>query len=188
MDKISRRQFFRLGPRKSVQLSMDASKEDPKPKPPVIRPPGALADPNAFLSACTACGKCTEACPFDTISTLGPEAGRGEGSPVLTPDTKPCRWCDDMPCIQACSDGALVFNEQGGAEPIALAHLDMDHCLNRQGILCDDCVTVCPSNIHAITFRDHEPHLDESLCVGCGLCVLHCPAEPIALRLLPLES
>jgi ferredoxin-type protein NapG len=182
---LSRRQFFRLKPTQAVKLGMA---EEQKAKPPTvfIRPPGALVNSDAFRAACTHCGTCAEACPFDAIQLLGPEEGRDEGTPMLQPEEHPCRWCVDMPCVAACADGALLLDDAGSTAPIARAVLDLDACLTQQGILCDDCVSVCPSRIRAIKMVSRAPVLDELLCVGCGLCALHCAAEPTAIQVVSL--
>jgi ferredoxin-type protein NapG len=183
---VSRRQFFRLGPKKSIQLSLTAPKEH-KETYAVIRPPGALADPKAFLSACTSCGKCVEACPFDVIETLGPETGVNENTPFLNLSKKACHWCEDMPCINSCEDGALVFKENTRVAPITRVVVEEAACMNAQGTLCDQCQSVCPSSIGAIKLINRVPTLDPETCVGCGLCVWHCPADPIALHLKPVK-
>lgn len=49
-----------------------------------------------------------------------------------------------------------------------------------QEIPCNPCEGICP--FHAITVGDqitNLPHLDESKCTGCGLCVANCPGLAI---------
>lgn len=51
-----------------------------------------------------------------------------------------------------------------------------------QEIPCNPCEGICP--FHAITVGDqitNLPHLDESKCTGCGLCVANCPGLAIFL-------
>ena len=180
---VSRRQFFRLRPGASLRLTLESG-EDPPAAAPVHRPPGALPDPAAFLAACTACGLCAEACPHQAISPLGPSAGAAEGTPRILPNETPCHWCADMPCVAACADGALVFPDDPDDEPapIGRAALDLATCLTTHGTLCEDCAAVCPARVRAVTMRGRRPVLDPERCVGCGLCVHHCDARPVAIQ------
>ena len=174
-DSISRRQFFRL------RLSDVFGGFDREVAPSYVRPPGARADEEEFLSLCERCGQCAAACPFDVIQKLGPSAGRSEGTPFLQPAENPCHWCPDMDCVAACPSGALRLDLQGGATPIGKVELDSSACLNAQGILCDTCATACPSSVRAIRMVGRMPQLDQESCVGCGLCVRYCEAAPAAL-------
>jgi len=93
-----------------------------------------------------------------------------------------------MDCIRACPTGALAFGEDGSVAAIGKAVLDLSTCLTREGILCDECVTVCPSEVKAMRSAGREPVLDEDLCVGCGLCVFHCPSSPTSIRITPART
>ena len=176
---ISRRQFFRLMP--AMVKSTDKPSNDPGDLH-VVRPPGAMKDPQAFLDTCQRCKACSAACPYDVIGHLGPAAGMEEGTPFINPEKNPCRWCPTMDCIKACSSGALAFNDTGSVDAIAKAELDLNACLTQQGILCDDCVTACPTSVNALTLHNHKPQLDLQKCVGCGLCSYYCPTAPAAVR------
>jgi ferredoxin-type protein NapG len=184
--KISRRGLFRLRPNEI--LSLINEKERPEESEGqarrYIRPPGAMAEEEAFLSACTRCNKCIEACPHGVISRLTAVAGRAEGTPYLQPEKDPCRWCVDMPCINACESGALRFAPDGTVPPIAKAVLTLDKCLNEQGILCDTCTRHCPTQVRAIRMVGRNVKLDTDQCTGCGLCAYHCEAVPSALSIL----
>lgn len=183
MSGFSRRQLFRF---RLGDLSREIGRtmrggEGEEELEPFVRPPGALPDEEAFLSACERCHACAEACPYEVIKNFGPAFGSLEGTPLIDPATTPCHWCEDMPCIKACPSGALT---QGGSEaipPVGMVTIDLDHCLNRQGILCDTCSFRCPSHIKAIRMQQRLPVVDEKLCTGCGLCISHCEAEPSAI-------
>lgn len=185
-QKFTRRQFLRLGLFDHLNLVRDANNpEYSQSELSPIRPPGALKDDEEFLAACDRCQKCSDACPYDVISHLGPMAGKGEGTPFLDPEKTPCRWCPTMDCINACPSGALSFDDDGSVDPIGKAVLDLNLCLTQQGILCDDCVTVCPSNIKAIEMVNRTPQINPDKCVGCGLCVHYCAATPVAISVAP---
>jgi MauM/NapG family ferredoxin protein len=164
---------------------VDGIREGDRQAPPPVRPPGARSPEAEFAAACERCGKCSQACPYDVIRHLGPEAGATEGTPFLTPDTDPCRWCPTMDCIHACPTDALQLVAGQRPAPMALAVVDPAACLNSQGILCDECASVCPSDVRAVTVSfGKTPVIDQQACTGCGLCVFHCAAEPKALSTL----
>ncbi len=148
-----------------------------------IRPPGAMPDEVQFLSTCVRCNKCIEACPHDVIRSLTAVAGIAEGTPYLLPEKDPCRWCADMPCIQACESGALGFAPDGTVPPIAKAKFTSDKCLNEQGVLCDTCAQRCPTSVKAIRMIGRKVSFDLEKCTGCGLCAYHCEAEPAAFSI-----
>lgn len=184
---ISRRALFRLRPADVLFLVRESRQGDGgescQPKP--WRPPGAVDSEDEFLSLCERCGKCSEACPHDVISHLGPAAGPAEATPIIDPIKNPCRWCTTMDCIRACPSGALRFDTNGGVDPIGKASLNLDTCLTGQGILCDTCAQVCPSTIEAIRMRNNRPELDVERCTGCGMCAYYCESDPVSITMQP---
>ncbi len=185
--KITRRQLFRLRLSDLPELVFEKEQEErQETTKKIIRPPGALMNEAEFLALCEGCPKCTEACPYEAIFHLGPAAGGREGTPALEPNKNACRWCPDMPCIDACPTGALASSPEKEIAPIGKAMLDLETCLAAEGILCDRCAVTCPSDIKAITMRNRMPVLDEEKCVGCGLCVLYCESTPVSLKIVPV--
>ena len=180
---ISRRQFFRLLPDR--MFNPDKAAGQPVGQQAVCRPPGASKNERVFLDTCGKCQACSRACPFDAILHLGPSFGAEEGTPFMNVGENPCRWCEDMPCIAACPTDALRYNSENGIDPVAKVSLNMNACLNQQGILCDECAQVCPPGIKAIKMKFRKPQLDPEQCVGCGLCVFYCAATPSAIRSIP---
>ena len=192
MPSFDRRQFFRLSLRdvsreagKALRQDRQSGKEtsgESDEMEPFLRPPGALEDEEKFLDTCEGFKACAKACPHDVIHHFGPAAGRLENTPVMDPAVIPCRWCEEMPCIEACPSGALARGEGGTVAPVAKVVLNLDNCLNIAGILCDTCAWRCPTHIRAIRMAGRKPVLDEKACVGCGMCAFHCEAEPNALE------
>ena len=182
---ITRRQLFRLDlPR--IFAGLRSSQHQGTALRP-FRPPGALPE-SAFVERCERCHECSDACPFGVIRHLGPAAGRAEGTPIIEPNRNPCRWCKEMDCIRACPSGALTFEAGGKVRPIGTAHLDSSTCLVSEGILCDECVSVCPEELSAMLLDGRKPQVDETKCVGCGLCAFHCPSTPVSLRIVDAQQ
>jgi len=149
--------------------------------PESLRPPGAKAE-TEFLSLCIKCDRCAGSCPYGSIVPAGWSTGLGVGTPVIDPRKIPCYLC--MICPDVCPTGAL--------EPVAKTEVDMGEavvdtatCYAFLGILCRACVDICPFQGTAIK-QDLmlRPVIDPETCVGCGMCVKVCPAEPEAIRVV----
>ncbi len=190
---VSRKQFFRLGlaalADKIAQLSPLAMLKDACPDSsakPVLRPPGAIAE-TAFLQKCTRCEACVKACPHWAIGMAREEYGDAMGTPIIDPRQSPCYWCRDFPCIEACKEGALIFDES--TLPMGRARIIRDSCLAWQGHRCQSCVTNCPIGRRAIgwNFRG-QPEINSQNCTGCGVCLYVCPAEPPAIDIQPAQK
>jgi len=149
--------------------------------PEELRPPGARHEAS-FLALCIKCGRCTASCPYQSIRQAGWSSGLGVGTPVIHPREIPCYLC--MICPDVCPTGAL--------EPVAKEMVDMGEavvdpltCYPFLGVLCRACIDICPFQDTAIKQNAAlEPVVDPELCVGCGLCVMACPAEPEAIRVV----
>ncbi|RMF84838.1 MAG: 4Fe-4S dicluster domain-containing protein [Planctomycetota bacterium] len=154
-------------PRKSARLTW-------------VRPPGALPEPQ-FLDACTRCTDCLLACPHQSIRKLGHEFGDNLGTPAIIPDESPCHLCEGLPCVAACTTGALVGDDPASVR-MATAVVDEAKCYSAQGQPCDYCVERCPIGPAAIRFAGNLPVIQEDACSGCGVCVYLCPANALHLR------
>lgn len=172
--------------------------------PKLLRPPGAL-DEFAFLTACTRCDLCMLACPQGSIVTASPGAGLAMGTPYISPRAMPCFLCEDLPCIGACPDGALIWPRRmtEGAETdgpravrMGVAVLDESLCMtfpqeDRPALACQICLDRCPYPEEAIRMVTPEeggiphPEVIEDSCTGCGLCVFGCATHEAAIDIKP---
>ncbi len=146
-----------------------------------LRPPGARPG-EEFLSLCIKCHRCTASCPYQSIKPAGWKYGFSVGTPIIEPREIPCYLC--MICPEVCPTGALASVEKVDVD-MGEAVVDTETCYAFRGILCRSCVDVCPYQGTAI-FQNLvlEPVVDPKFCVGCGICVKACPAEPEAIRVL----
>ena len=191
MPEITRRQLFRLRLgdfTREIGKAAAGEGDAGTGEEPFLRPPGALPDEDAFLGACERCHACADACPHGVVRQFGAAFGKLEGTPFIDPATIPCRWCEDMPCIEACPSGALRRDAGGAVPPIAKVALHLDACLTSQGVLCDTCAYRCPGKIRAIRMVNRRPVLDPDSCTGCGMCLFYCDAEPTAFEIVFAEA
>lgn len=149
----------------------------------ILRPPGAVRD---FLAKCIRCGKCMEACPYDSIRFLGITAGALVHTPYIDPLKTPCYLCQqrgvdgkDRPlgkylrCGEACPTGALkrIINDKKVLANVpeelkmGTSVLDRNLCLAWQYDSCGECYYNCPLKDKAL--RDRSP--EEKISSGTGL-------------------
>ncbi len=155
---------------------------------PLIRPPGAISE-RKFLQACTRCDECIHACPKDAIQRAPKKMGfLIAGTPYIDPKKIPCVMCDDLPCIPACPDGALVMPESRRREDVKMGYaiLDKSKCQAYGDTFCQQCVIDCPIP-GAISQVDQKPVIHKKACTGCGVCVLSCSTVniPLAIKIKP---
>lgn len=173
--------------------------------PKLLRPPGAL-DEFDFLVSCTRCDKCLRACPQGSIYRAGPQAALAAGTPIIEPRSMPCFLCDDLPCVTACPEGALVWPKRKAAGQdlegppavkMGTARVKPSRCLTyeregRPAEPCRTCVDRCPYPGVAIRMSGAEdgpahPVVLEDFCTGCGLCSFGCPTPEPAIVIVPQE-
>ena len=183
--------FFAKPAMESVQSKIDRVNETVDKitkRVPLIRPPGAISE-RQFLQACTRCDKCIHACPKDAIQKVPKKMGfLIAGSPYIDPMKIPCVMCDDLPCITACPDGALVpppYNDKMEVK-MGYAIMDKNKCQAYGDTFCQQCVIDCPIP-GAITQKDDKPIFHKNTCTGCGVCVLSCSTVniPVAIKIKP---
>jgi len=198
-DLMTRRQFMHRAGALAILPMFSGRNENP-----VIRPPGAGPD---FLALCIRCGKCMEACPYDSIRLLDLTAGALVHTPYIDPLQTPCYLCQqrgddgkDRPlgkylrCGEACPTGALrrIVNDKQVLANVPEdfktppAELNRDLCLAWQYDSCGECYYNCPLKDKAMLDRPPDyniagtgirPHVDPKHCIGCGMCNFVCPVR-----------
>jgi ferredoxin-type protein NapG len=143
-----------------------------------LLPPGA-GDRERFLQNCIHCGKCAEACRFDTIKITQGFDPLITGTPYIDPSTAPCFLC--MHCGPACPTGAISALEQRDAD-MGAAFLNKDQCFTYMGaVLCRTCFEKCPMRNTAMVLQNGTYPVITGDCVGCGVCYYVCPQHAITL-------
>jgi ferredoxin-type protein NapG len=139
-----------------------------------FRPPGAGSELD-FLTSCTRCGKCVEACPEGIITLLPPQSGaRKMNTPYLDPNVTPCTYC--LKCTEICPTDALDFRHLTKNPAIGKAFIRKEGCIAHQHVMCDYCFRSCPIE-GAMKIVHGVPIINEDNCNGCGICVSHCISE-----------
>lgn len=150
--------------------------------PELIRPPGAIKESD-FQTSCIRCGECVVACPFFAIQRTIMCSPFDTNTPSLKSGTSYCRFCNDFPCINACKSGALTLKPTSNSSTtkIGTAVINIQNCLRFNNIECKSCIAKCADIKEAITLISIKskrlPHVNASLCSGCGGCLVVCPAN-----------
>ncbi len=155
---------------------------------PLLRPPGAITE-RQFLQDCTRCDKCIHACPKDAIVKAPKKFGfLVMGTPYIDPMKTPCVMCDDLPCISACPDSALLPVESPSEVNMGYAILDKKKCQAYGDTFCQQCIIDCPIPGAITQNKDQQPEFHKKICTGCGVCVRSCSTVniPVAIKVKPL--
>ena len=155
---------------------------------PLLRPPGAVTE-RQFLQNCTRCDKCIHACPKDAIVKAPKKFGfLVMGTPYIDPIKNPCVMCDDLPCISACPDSALLPVDSPAEVNMGYAILDKNKCQAYGDTFCQQCIIDCPIPGAITQNQDQQPLFHKKICTGCGVCVRSCSTVniPVAIKVKPL--
>ena len=143
-----------------------------------------------FLAACTACGRCIEACPEHVLKAAVREyevydVHTAAGKATMSFELGYCRPTCQR-CAAVCPTGAIPKLEAPRRAQLRMgwAQFNSRTCVTQtDGVACDACVRHCPH--HAITMVSHGsqsvPRVNAHLCTGCGACEFYCPARPKAI-------
>lgn len=202
LPNITRRSFLKGAGMLGLAAALPAQKADKTGN--TLRPPGAGRD---FLSRCIRCGKCVEACPYDSIRLADFTAGKGAFAPYIDPLRTPCFLCREvgpdgeerpvgayLRCGRACPTGALemipndleILARLPEEIKTGTAFINREICLAWKFGFCSECYLNCPLKDRALLPKplDGEsygtglsPFVDQQACVGCGRCVYVCPVR-----------
>jgi ferredoxin-type protein NapG len=164
-----------------------------------VRPPGAAKE-GFFHQKCIKCGACVEVCPTQAVQQIDLSLDiKNLATPILNPEFGGCiAWGQDcLKCIKACPTDALSLPKSLPTTKLGNVVIDEPPCVN-----CMACFHVCPiegavlfPNPKGDPFRREvdiptklkmlnsplKPYIDNTLCVGCGLCVHRCPVKVMTL-------
>ncbi len=148
-----------------------------------ISPPGSISHKN-LLSKCTSCHLCVSKCPSGVIKPSFLEYGvAGIMQPMLNFERGFCNY-DCTICSEVCPTGAIKpvdintkhHTQTGKVQFIlesCIVYTDETHC--------GACSEHCPTQaVSMVPYNDGLtiPHIEISICVGCGGCEYICPAKP----------
>ncbi|UIJ37005.1 4Fe-4S dicluster domain-containing protein [Desulfobaculum bizertense] len=197
---LNRRSFVRYGLEMGAMVGLVGGLSVLPSKGNAIRPPRAVA-PEEFTALCMRCGVCVEVCPSHALRLKDLTLDiKNISTPVLDPDFGGClAWkdnCDE--CAQACPTHAIDPLRSLAGEKLGFVTLEKDRCVN-----CMVCLMRCPVE-GAVLFPNPKgkpftrekdiptvlklrtsplkPYIDVKKCVGCGLCVYHCPEKIMHLH------
>ncbi len=194
MTNLNRRAFFLAGTQKLAKVAIDQVEARAEKRAKYwIRPPFALSELD-FLTTCTRCGACQDACPHQVIFPLPSRLGAiVANTPALDLKNKGCHLCEDWSCVKSCKPGALKFpqvNDKTDSPPIpqiAKASINIQSCLPYKGPECGACASSCPIP-GALNWHSNKPSIDSEHCIGCGFCRETCIVEPKAIEIKSLYA
>lgn len=145
-----------------------------------MRPPGGQ-DEDRFMSRCTRCMRCYEACPQHVVVPASLEEGLlNLRTPSMDFHAGWCDFCKDANdgeplCVASCPTKALDVPAGATHEDVVIGKvlLKRDWCLAYRLTHCRDCYDAC--EFDAIELDENKrPHLVLDKCNGCGACEYVC--------------
>jgi len=148
-----------------------------------VAPPGAISFEH-FKKKCISCHLCVSKCPSHVIKPAFLEYGlSGVMQPHLYFDHGYCNYNCTI-CGEVCPTGALkpLTVEEKHLTQMGQVQFIIENCIvYNDETSCGACSEVCPTQaVSMIPYKDALtiPHIDTSICIGCGGCESACPAIP----------
>ena len=201
---ITRRKFIKWGLEAGAATALVGGLSRLPTQRHYLRPPGAAKEAN-FHKKCIKCGACVEVCPTHAVQQIDLSLDiKNLATPLLNPDFGGCiAWRQDcLKCAKACPTDALAMPDVLKHLKLGNVTIDAPGCVN-----CMACFEECPIE-GAVLFPNPKgapftrekdiptrlklvnspvkPFIDNTVCVGCGLCIYRCPVK--VLHLSPLEE
>lgn len=150
-----------------------------------IMPPSA-GDLDSFKKKCTGCQLCTTKCPSHVLKAASVKEYGFEGilQPYMSYTNGFCNY-NCKQCADVCPTGALkngITIDEKRLIQCGVAEFRQHLCVViTEGTSCGACSEHCPTQaVKMVPYKDGLtlPHLDKSLCIGCGGCEYICPVLP----------
>ena len=163
-----------------------------------IMPPGAC-NIDWFNKKCTGCLLCTTKCPSHVLKAASVKEYGWAGilQPYMSYTNGFCNY-NCKQCADVCPTGALnngLTIEEKRLVQCGVAEFREHLCVViTDGTSCGACSEHCPTQaVKMVPYKDGLtlPHLDQSLCIGCGGCEYICPVLPhkaIYIEGLPVQT
>ncbi len=180
----SRRQFLFGGFRKIGEVKDAITQSKIKRSEHIIRPPGAIPE-SEFIEKCEKdCFRCLAACPTYVIQKVADLTSPAYRTAYIDSHISGCSFCQDFPCVAACTYGALASD----IKPLGVAKV-LASCITKQGEFCEICMSSCPEHHQSIAKnRNGVLQIDSERCVGCGKCVSACFLVPKAIAVYSADE
>lgn len=118
--------------------------------------------PKINYDDCVSCGKCEKVCPILAIS-MQEEVVKGDGS------------FDNL------HDSCHVIKGNDSSDTLH------DSCQTSQALDTEESVSAANAAASGTPVKKRRPVIDESICLGCGVCARNCPKKAITLLRRPIE-
>jgi ferredoxin len=166
-----------------INLLLKNTKMPVKNYLPPPTPPGSISL-DKYISKCTSCYLCVNACPTNVLQPSLLEYGlKGIFIPHMDFYRGFCAY-DCINCLEVCPTDAIIPHTKEEKKKIQIGGVKFikDFCIvYRNNTNCGACAEICPTGaVHMIPYKGllTIPTTIPSICVGCGACQYVCPARP----------